>query len=313
MLSWASITPFGTPVVPEVNTSWKMSSLAGGSQAAWVASQSGGKAGSSATRFGAEGLERRRRERLEPGFARVGRVAAGPEDEVACLGRTHDVLDRLDRHPQVQRHVDQAGAHRPEVGRGELRHRWRPGQDPVARLQAQRAQPPGGDPTPPLELAERPRARGPVVGPQAQGRLVAIARDGVVEQLEKGGGHRHRISAGAWHPVTMAGWIRSGLEAYRALRIRQALAAGGSGRQGGRRRSAVSLIERGQIDRLRVRELQRLADSARGRTRCPTSLAAARGWTAAGPGARGLVDAGRRPPPARRLGRRGRGVVLEVR
>ena len=47
MLSWASITPFGMPVVPDVNTSWKMSSLLGGSQAAWVASQSGGNVGSS--------------------------------------------------------------------------------------------------------------------------------------------------------------------------------------------------------------------------------------------------------------------------
>ena len=47
MLSWASITPFGIPVVPDVKTSWKMSSGSGGSQAAWVASQSGGKVGSS--------------------------------------------------------------------------------------------------------------------------------------------------------------------------------------------------------------------------------------------------------------------------
>ena len=42
-LSWASITPFGVPVVPEVKTSSKISSGAGlGQPAIWL-SQSGGK------------------------------------------------------------------------------------------------------------------------------------------------------------------------------------------------------------------------------------------------------------------------------
>jgi hypothetical protein len=46
-LSWVSITPFGVPVVPLVKMSWKTSSGAGRFQAAWRASQSGGKSGSS--------------------------------------------------------------------------------------------------------------------------------------------------------------------------------------------------------------------------------------------------------------------------
>ena len=46
-LSWASITPFGVPVVPLVKMSWNTSSGSGRFQAAWRASQSGGKSGSS--------------------------------------------------------------------------------------------------------------------------------------------------------------------------------------------------------------------------------------------------------------------------
>ena len=45
-LPWVSITPFGLPVVPEVNTSWNVSSGAGRSHAATCASQSGGKVSS---------------------------------------------------------------------------------------------------------------------------------------------------------------------------------------------------------------------------------------------------------------------------
>ena len=104
MLSWASITPFGTPVVPDVNTSWKMSSGAGGSQAAWVASQSGGKAGSS-------GSARRRAPRASSSGIARGRASRGsgasrpvPRMRWRVSARAHDALDRLDRHPQVQRH-----------------------------------------------------------------------------------------------------------------------------------------------------------------------------------------------------------------
>ena len=42
-LSWASITPFGVPVVPEVKTSSNRSLGAGAGHAAICASQSGGK------------------------------------------------------------------------------------------------------------------------------------------------------------------------------------------------------------------------------------------------------------------------------
>ena len=45
-LSWASITPFGRPVVPEVKTSSKTSLGCGAAQPAWRACQSGGKVAS---------------------------------------------------------------------------------------------------------------------------------------------------------------------------------------------------------------------------------------------------------------------------
>jgi hypothetical protein len=49
MPSWDSMTPLGIPVVPEVNTSWKISSGVGRSHAACFASQSPGNDASGST------------------------------------------------------------------------------------------------------------------------------------------------------------------------------------------------------------------------------------------------------------------------
>ena len=82
-LSWVSITPFGVPVVPLVKMSWKTSPGSGRFQAAWRASQSGGKSGSSLGGLGRQVLDSGRREVGEAGFGRIGRVTARAEDEVA--------------------------------------------------------------------------------------------------------------------------------------------------------------------------------------------------------------------------------------
>ena len=68
-MSWASITPFGVPVVPDVKTSSKTSVGAGRGQASTCASQS---AGTSSSGSADEGVEAGRREVLEAGLAGVG-------------------------------------------------------------------------------------------------------------------------------------------------------------------------------------------------------------------------------------------------
>ena len=64
-----------------------------------------------------------------------GSGASRPVPRIRCRApeRGHDPLDRVGRHPQVERDEDQPGAHRAEVGRRQLRRGWRPGQEPVAR------------------------------------------------------------------------------------------------------------------------------------------------------------------------------------
>ena len=78
------------------------------------------------------------------------------------------------RHAQVERDEDQAGPHRPEIGRRQVGRRRRPGQQPVARLEPERAQPPGGEPRPAVEVAVRPARGRAVVEPEAERVLVAV-------------------------------------------------------------------------------------------------------------------------------------------
>ena len=177
--------PSACPVVPEVKTSSKTS--LGGRAAArppTCASQSGGKV---VVGLGGERLDGRRREAVEAGLARI-RARRGPVPRIRWrgAGRADDALDRVGRHAQVERDEDQAGPHRPEVGGRQLGRRRRPGQQPVARLEAERAQPPGGDPRPPVELAVRPVRGRAVVESETERGLVAIGRDGLVEQVEQG-------------------------------------------------------------------------------------------------------------------------------
>ena len=185
MLSWASITPFGVPVVPEVKTSSKTSSGVGrrpGGLARLpvgrerrVVVDAGSAQMTSSVVVG---------KCCQAGLARVGRVAARADDEVARARGLHDVLDRLGRHAQVERHEDEASAHRAEVGRRELRRRRRPGQDPVARLEAERPQPPRRDPAAPSSSRKRPALVVPSSAAQARAAVVAVAGDGLVEQVE---------------------------------------------------------------------------------------------------------------------------------
>ncbi len=98
----------------------------------------------------------------------------------------HDPVDGVGRHAQVERDENEPGSHGPEVGRGKIRRRWRPGQEPVAGCEAKRTQPPGGDPRPPVELVVAPGRRRPVVESEAESGPVAVRGDCLGEQVEQG-------------------------------------------------------------------------------------------------------------------------------
>ena len=69
-----------------------------------------------------------------------------------------------------------AGPDRPEVDGRQLGRRRRPGQQPVAGLEPERAQPPGHDPAPPVELAEAPvGVELPSSRRRPEGRPVAVS------------------------------------------------------------------------------------------------------------------------------------------
>ena len=139
--------------------------------------------------LGRDRVDRRGREAVEPRLARIGRIATGPDDEVSRAGGLDDALDRVGRHPQVERDEDQPRAHRPEVRRGQVRRGRRPGQEAIARLEPQGAQPPGREPRAPVELPIAPRGGGAVVETEAQRGPVAVHGHGLGEQLEQGGWH----------------------------------------------------------------------------------------------------------------------------
>ena len=136
-----------------------------------------------------ERLDRRRREVGEAGRSRVGRVTARTQDQVAGPRGADDGGDRVHRHPQVERHDHEAGVHRPEIGGRQLRARWAPGQDPIARLEVERPEPPGGDPRAAIEIAVRPVRARAIVRPQAKRWPIAETGHGALEQVDQG--HRH--------------------------------------------------------------------------------------------------------------------------
>ncbi len=136
--------------------------------------------------FGGQGIHGGRREAIEAGLARVGGVTARAEDEMPGARIRDDAFDRGRRHAEVERDQDQPGPHGPEIGRGEFRHRRRPGQQPVAAFKAEGAESPRGDPGSSVEFAVAPGRRRPVVKPKTQGGLVAVGGDGLGEQIEQG-------------------------------------------------------------------------------------------------------------------------------
>ena len=117
-LSWASITPFGVPVVPLVKISSNdVVGVGACPGTTWRASQSGGKAGSSsagsATSASTVVVGKSRQARL----ARVRRVAARAEDEVPGARRRDDA--------SRSRPSTSAGrAARGRAGRASRRSRW---------------------------------------------------------------------------------------------------------------------------------------------------------------------------------------------
>ncbi len=137
-------------------------------------------------RLRGEVLDERGREALEASLAGVRGVPAAAERQVCRLRLLGDPLDGLGRHPEIERDDDDLGPHRPEVDRGQGRRGWGPGQEAVAGSQTGRAQPPRDGPAPPVELAVRPRLRGPVVAPKGERRPVAVAGAGLVQDVEKG-------------------------------------------------------------------------------------------------------------------------------
>ena len=189
-LSWASITPFGVPVVPEVKISSTSSSGAGRGQAADLRLPVGRERRVVVGRFGRERLDGRRREVAEADLARVrarrgrSRGSGGAAPDAATIA-----LDRVRRHPQVERDEDEPRAHRAEVRGRQLRRRRRPGEDPVAGLRPSARSRQAASRAPPVELAV-----GPVVGRPSSCRRPSAGRSPnrarrVVEQVEQ---RRHR-------------------------------------------------------------------------------------------------------------------------
>ena len=191
-LSWPSITPFGVPVVPDVKTSSQISSGCGRGRAATSASQSAGMPSSgSAVRVSTVvvGNDSRPTSRGSGASRPVPRIsrAALEAATIPSIG--------VRGHPEVERHQDQSGPDRPEVGGREIGGRRRPGQEPVARVEAERPEPPRGDPRPAIELAIGPGEHRSVVPPHRQGGPIGKAVDGLVQEVEQRG-HRGDRSSG---------------------------------------------------------------------------------------------------------------------
>ena len=102
--AWVSITPLGLPVVPDVKMSSKRSSGCGPRPRQRPAPPS--RPGSDAGRgvgLGESASTVDVGKRLEAGLARIRRVAAGADRQAARLRPCGDPLDRVGRHPQVER------------------------------------------------------------------------------------------------------------------------------------------------------------------------------------------------------------------
>ena len=131
-------------------------------------------------------VELRGREILEPDLARICDLTAVPDDEPASLRSLRDAPNSVGRHPEVERNEDQAGPDGTDIRGGKLRRRGRPGEQPIAELQAERTEPPRRDQAPTLQLGVGPLHRALVVRAQAHGRLIGPLRDGPFDKVDQG-------------------------------------------------------------------------------------------------------------------------------
>ena len=123
-------------------------------------------------------------------------------------GAVGDAPDRVGGHVQVERHEDEPGPHRPEVDGGELGAGRRPRQEAIARPEPARPEPPRGEPAPPVQLAVAPRRDRAVLVAEPDRGLVAVARDGALEEVDQGATGR---SIGAHGPIVdLPGGRRNG-------------------------------------------------------------------------------------------------------
>jgi len=181
-LSWPSITPFGVPVVPEVKISSKSSSGAGRGQAATWASQSGGNEASGSAAMASIVVVGNASRPASRGSGASRPVA---EQQARGPGFGDDALDRLGGHPEIERHEDQTSANGSEIGRRQLGRRGRPREHAIARLEAERAEPPGRDPGATVELAVCPLLGRAVIAPDPDRRSIGEASNGIIEQVEQ--------------------------------------------------------------------------------------------------------------------------------
>ena len=175
-LSWASITPFGVPVVPEVKMRSQISSGRGRSQASTCASQSAGKVASGSADEGLDGRGREGgRARPRAGPARRGRCrgsgVAAPRGR-RCR-RSRRVLIRRSSGTRTSRAriAPKYAAGSSGVDGDQVRIRS-PGSRP------ERPEPPRRDPAPPIELAVGPRS---IVGRRRRGSPAPAGRRCVAE------------------------------------------------------------------------------------------------------------------------------------
>ena len=173
-LSWASITPFGVPVVPDVKMSSQSSSGSGRGHRRQLRLPVGRERARPGRRV--EVLDGRRREVLEPGLAGIGRVTSRAEDRGASRRTSRRSRRRVGRHPEVERHEDQPRPDRPEVDRRELGRRRGPGQDPSRRVQAEADR--GATPRSRARRRARGRTRSrrAVIAPQSERGAIGVRR-----------------------------------------------------------------------------------------------------------------------------------------
>ena len=171
MLRWVSITPLGLPVVPLVKMISNRSSGCGRGQPRTWASQSSGKAtpespapGSAARASTVEVGKPSSRASRGSGASRPVPIASRAASARSAIRSIASGAIRRSRGTTTTPGPDRAVVDGRQLGR-----RRRPGQQPIAGLQAERAQPPGDDPAPPVELVEAPAHRAAVVTPETRG------------------------------------------------------------------------------------------------------------------------------------------------